>query len=63
MNRIVLALLALFFTMAVFGQNNPPTVYAESFRHGSTRITEEGFDLKLTPENASYHEILKDSQG
>jgi len=64
MNRMVLCLLAVFFvTVPVSSQNGPPTVYAESFRHGSTRITEEGFDLKLTPENASYHEMVKDSQG
>jgi len=64
MNRMVLALLAwVIVTVPAFGQNSPPTVYAESFRRGSTRITEEGFDLKLTPENASYRERVKDSQG
>jgi hypothetical protein len=64
MNRMVLALLAwVIVTVPALGQNSPPTVYAESFRRGSTRITEEGFDLKLTPENASYRERVKDSQG
>ena len=64
MNRMALALFAwVFIAVPLFGQNSPPTVYAESFRQGSTRITEEGFDLKLTPENASYHETVKDSQG
>jgi hypothetical protein len=38
-------------------------VYAESFRHGSTRVTEESFETKLTPENATYTELIKDSHG
>lgn len=64
MSRMVLALLAwLIMTVPALGQNSPPTVYAESFRRGSTRITEEGFDLKLTPENATYRESVKDAQG
>ncbi len=64
MNRFVLGLLAVFFiTVPVFSQSSPPVVYVESFRHGSTRITEEGFDLKLTPGNATYQERIKDAQG
>ena len=64
MNRTALALFGWVLIAAPsFAQNSPPTIYAESFRQGSTRITEEGFDLKLTPENASYHETVKDSQG
>ena len=64
MNRTVLALLSWAFIAApLFGQSSSPTVYSESFRRGSTRITEEGFDLKLTPQNALYHETLKDAQG
>lgn len=64
MKRPLLPLFAwVLLSASLFGQNAPPTIYAESFRRGSTRITEEGFDLKLTPENASYHEIIKDSQG
>jgi hypothetical protein len=64
MNRLELGLLALFFvTVPVFSQSNPPVVYVESFRHGSTRITEEGFDLKLTPKSATYQEHVKDAQG
>ncbi|HEY6372152.1 MAG TPA: hypothetical protein VIX37_16370 [Candidatus Sulfotelmatobacter sp.] len=64
MIRVLLSILAwVIITVPLFGQNIPLTIYAESFRHGSTRITEEGFDLKLTPEHASYHENIKDSQG
>jgi len=64
MNRVLLFILVWgILTVPLIGQNTPPTIYAESFRQGSTRITEEGFDLKLTPENASYHETVEDSQG
>jgi hypothetical protein len=64
MNYMVLAVLAwVIVTVPALGQNSSPTVYAESFRRGSTRITEEGFDLKLTPENATYRERIKDPQG
>ena len=64
MNRKVLGLLAVFFiAVSVFSQSGPPIIYVESFRHGSTRITEEGFDLKLTPGNATYRESVKDAQG
>lgn len=64
MNRLVLGLLAVFcIAVSVFSQSGPPIIYVESFRHGSTRITEEGFDLKLTPGNATYRESVKDAQG
>ena len=64
MNRKVIVFLGwALITPPLVGQNSPATIYAESFRQGSTRITEEGFDLKLTPENATYHETVKDSQG
>ena len=48
---------------ASVAQTAEPTIYAESFRHGSTRVTEDAFDVKLTPENASYRERIKDSRG
>jgi hypothetical protein len=47
----------------LLSQSSPPTIYVESFRRGSTHITEEGFDLKLTPENETYRESVKDAQG
>ena len=40
-----------------------PTIYAESFRQGSIHITEETFDAKLTPDNATYRERIKDPAG
>jgi hypothetical protein len=41
----------------------PRTVYAESFRHGATRITGESFEVKLNPRDATYREPIKDSYG
>ncbi len=40
-----------------------PTIFAQSFRQGETRITEETFDAKLTPQNPTYRERIKDSVG
>ena len=47
----------------LLAQSASPTIYAESFRKGSTQVTEEKFEAKLTPENATYREIIKDSHG
>jgi hypothetical protein len=47
----------------LLGQNDSPAIYAESFRQGSTRITEESFEAKLSPQNATYRERIKDSRG
>src|SRR5438270_9219712 len=59
-------ILSLFFALctatAAFGQN-APTIYAESFRKGATKITEDKFEAKLTPDNATYREMIKDSYG
>ena len=40
-----------------------PTVYSESFRKGSTHITDDHFEAKLTRENATYRELIKDTRG
>lgn len=45
------------------GQSSSPTIYAESFRKGATRISEETFEAKLTPENPTYRERIKDPRG
>jgi len=57
---MVLSGLAIPVSLA---QNAPPTIYAESFRQGSTQITEETFDNKFTPDNATYRELIKDVRG
>jgi hypothetical protein len=48
---------------AFFSQDAPSTVYAESFRHDATRITEESFEMKLTSEDSTYRELIKDARG
>jgi hypothetical protein len=64
MNRVGLFVFG-FVLLAIpsWGQGPAPTVYAESFRKGSTRVTEENFEAKLSPQNATYRERIKDSAG
>jgi hypothetical protein len=38
-------------------------IFAESFRHGPTRVTEQSFEIKLNPQNARYRERIKDMAG
>jgi len=54
---------ALLLAAPLWAQSAPPTIYAESFRKGATRITAERFEAKLTPQNSTYHERIKDSRG
>jgi hypothetical protein len=41
----------------------PPPLYAESFRHSTTRVTEKTFEARLTPQNPVYREPIKDARG
>ena len=63
MKRIALTLFgfALLASAAVSQTNS--TIYAESFRKGSTQITEDHFEAKLTPQSPTYRERLKDTRG
>jgi hypothetical protein len=64
MNRLLrAALCCLLLAPALGAQRAPETLYAESFRQGSTRITEESFEAKLDPRNAVYRERIKDTRG
>src|SRR5579864_5187821 len=64
MNRRALSNLVLVLVaLTASAQSTSPTVYAESFRKGSTHITEEKFEAKLTPAAATYRERIKDSSG
>ena len=64
MKQVFLSILALGMVVApLAGQSSPPTMYGESFRQGPTRVTEWSVDLKFTPQNASYQQRIKDSQG
>lgn len=55
--------LALLLSSALLFAQGTPTIYAESFRKGSTQITEDRFEAKLTPQSATYRERIKDSRG
>jgi len=55
-------MLALLAGIAA-AQNSQPTVYAESFRKGPTHVTEDKFEIKLTSENPTYRQRIRDSAG
>lgn len=44
-------------------QSPPPTFYVESFRKGPTHITEDKFEVKLTSDNPTYTQRLRDKAG
>lgn len=62
MKRIAFWLFGLLLPICAFAQS-ASTIYAESFRKGATRITEESFEAKLSPQSATYRERIKDSRG
>ena len=53
----------LWIGIAISATAQTPTIYAESFRKGSTKITEDSFEAKLTPKDATYRERIKDTAG
>lgn len=66
LHKQTLLLILIFFsvTMPLAAQSPAPTtVYAESFRQSTTRVVEESFEAKLTPQDAVYRERIKDSRG
>src|ERR1700693_5803409 len=58
---IPMVLLVLCAGVRLSAQSSPAPIYGESFRQGSTRILEEGFEVKLTPKDSSYHERIKET--
>jgi hypothetical protein len=48
---------------ALRAQQPPAVLYAESFRQGATHIVEDHFEAKLTAQDSSYRERIKDSRG
>jgi hypothetical protein len=44
-------------------QSSSPTIYAESFRKGETRILGDKFEARLSPGAPTYRERIKDSAG
>ena len=59
--RLVVAVIAV--ASGLWGQSSDPTIYVESFRKHATRVTEESFEAKLTPDSPTYRELIKDSAG
>jgi hypothetical protein len=57
------ALLAVALAQDQSRDKDTPTFYAESFRKGAATITEDNFDVKLTPADPTYRERIKDSRG
>ena len=53
----------LFVATCSLAQSTPASVYAESFRQGPTHVVEEKFEVKLTPQDPTYRERIKDSSG
>jgi hypothetical protein len=62
MKNLFLLIFAVLVSALAFGQS-APTIFAESFRKGTTQITEDKFEAKLTPQDATYREMIKDSYG
>ncbi len=63
MRMVAFSALGIVLVAAPLVSQTTPTIYAESFRKGSTHITEDLFEAKLTPDNATYRERIKDSAG
>lgn len=64
LRRLMTALaVPVLVASAGLAQSAPPTFYAESFRKGPTHITEDKFDVKLTPEAPVFKQRLKDAGG
>jgi hypothetical protein len=64
MRTHTLGILAILLSAGiVHAQNDSPTLYAESFRKGPTRITEDKFDTKVTSQDPIYKQRLRDSAG
>jgi hypothetical protein len=58
-----LVLLLLSAAVRLAAQSAATDVYAESFRQGSTRVVEDSFEVKLTPQDPLYRGRIKDLRG
>jgi hypothetical protein len=63
MKRIALSIFAFVVFAVAAAAQEAPTIFAESFRKGSTEIIEDNFDAKLTSSDPKYKERIKDSKG
>lgn len=65
MKTIAGAVFAIMLTAVASAQNYDasPTISAESFRKGPTRISEDKFEIKLSSQNPIYKQRLRDATG
>jgi hypothetical protein len=56
-------LLLLSAATPLVAQSQPEPIYIESFRQGATHVVEEKFEIKLTPQDRTYGERIRDSHG
>ena len=61
--KLAFAVAVIVMAVGVWAQSSDPTMYAESFRKHATRVTEESFEARLSPDNPTYRERIKDSAG
>jgi hypothetical protein len=61
---ISLALVVGLFVPPLHAQQPTlPLMYVESFRQGTTHIVEDHFDVKLSPQDSTFRERIKDTHG
>jgi hypothetical protein len=58
-----LVLISCLVAIPLAAQSPTQAVFAESFRQGATRVTEQSLEIKLDPRNANYRERIKDLKG
>jgi len=58
-----LPLMILCMAMPLAAQSAATVVYLQSFRQGSTRVVEDSFDIKLTPQDPLFRQRVKDLAG
>jgi hypothetical protein len=63
MKPTLIATVLLFCAAAGHAQKEPAVVYAESFRHGPTHITDASFEVKLNPQNSVFFDRIRDNYG
>jgi len=58
-----LLLIILCTAVPLAAQSAATEVYAQSFRQGTTRVVEDSFDIKLTPQDPLFRQRVKDLAG
>ena len=56
----LLSLAALLFGGSVVAQTPAPAFYAESFRKTPIRVAEDKFEVKLTADNSTYKQRIRE---